>query len=171
MMRPLHRSVLLASAVSLVLAACASGGGRSARPPAEYTALPDTTVCVVDRASDQGLRDLQAKRDAGGSAVLWTGGAVQPLERIHAVSLVAGYGGSEPWFTRGEPIAFRGSRFTKVESGRRIPLEALARIGEHQGILLFADPKDDPPPEAIYVPVRPGCIFQAYVREDLLRGP
>lgn len=169
-MLPDNRSILLTSAAALALTACGLNRGPSSAPPSpSYTALPDTLVCVVDRTTDQGLRNLQAKRDASGAAVLWTNGATRPLEEVHPVNLIAGYGGSEPWFSRNEPISFRGQRFTKVERERRIPAEVLARVGEHRGILLFADPKDQSPPQAIYVPVRPGCIFQAYVREDLLR--
>ena len=34
---------------------------------------------------------------------------------------------------------------------------------------LRPDPNDASPPKAFYLPVRPGCVFQAYVRSDLLR--
>lgn len=170
-MCPRIRPILLASVAALALSSCGlvQRGQKSTPTPERYTALADTTVCVVDRTTDQGLRDLQAKRSEDSEVVLWTGGRMQPLTKIHPVSLIAGYGGAEPWFARNEPISFRGQRFNKVETERRIPSNVLARVGEYQGILLFADPKDQPPPEAVYVPVRPGCIFQAYVREDLLR--
>ena len=163
---------LLSLAVSLpalALAACAGNRG-AARPPAGFSSLPDTVVCVVDRASDRGLRDLRAKRDAEGRALVLENGEARPLESVHPVSLLAGYGGAERWLAAGEAIPFAGHRFVKVESERSIPGDLLGRVGEHRGILLFADPGDDPPPDAIYVPVRPGCIFQAYVREDLMSG-
>ncbi len=166
-------SSLLALAVSVsafAAAACAGNPDPAREPPAGYSSLADTAVCVVDRASERGLRELAAKRDGQGRTVVLDDGEVRPLESVHPVSLLAGYGGAERWFVAGDAIPFGGQRFLKVEAERSIPRDLLARVGEYQGILLFADPGDDPPPDALYVPVRPGCIFQAYVREDLMTG-
>lgn len=161
---------LAAALPPLLLAACAGNPRPSSDPPPGWASLPDTVVCVVDRASDTGLRDLAAKQDPQRGPVLLVDGEARPLESVHPVSLVAGYGGAEPWYAAGEAIPFGGSRYVMVESERSIPRDLLSRVGEHRGILLFADPGDAPPPEAVYVPVRAGCIFQAYVREDLMRG-
>jgi hypothetical protein len=169
-MSPKTLLVLAVSLPSLAAAACGRNPEPASQPPPGYSSFADTTVCVVDRAAETGLRALAAKRDPEGRLLLSADGEVRPLESVHPVSLIAGYGGAEPWFSAGEAIPFRGDRFVKVESERSIPRDLLSRVGEHQGILLFADPGDEPPPEAIYVPVRPGCIFQAYVREDLMRG-
>jgi hypothetical protein len=136
--------------------------------PPEYVALPDTLVCVVDRATDSGLSELPAKIDDG-EVVVFADGGVSPLEDVHPVSMIAGYAGREGWLTRGDPVAFSGGRYVRTGGERRIGIELMGRVGEHQGILLFAGLEDTPPADALYVPTSPGCIFQAYVREDLIQ--
>lgn len=154
----------------LLLAACARKPAPA--PPAgpapdSYAALPDTLVCVVDRTTRSGLRDLTAKRRPDGSAVLLVAGETTPLERIHPVGIIAGYAGAEGWLRSAEPILLQGRRYVAVPGERRIPRERLQQSGEYRAIPLFADPDDATPPQAVYLPTRPGCIFQAYVREDL----
>ncbi len=143
-----------------------AGGGGSRVPP-EYAALPDTTVCVVDRSAPNGLREIPAKI-AGSGIVLLVDGQVQPLSAVHPVNVIAGYAGQEPWLIRGDPISFRGTTFVRYLGERRIAVDLLRRVGEHQGILLFAG-ADASSIDALYVPTAPGCIFQGYVREDLVR--
>jgi hypothetical protein len=151
-----------------LIAACGPPPGpASAPPPPGYAALPDTVVCVVDRASDRGLRALSAKTGETG-VVVFLDGAVRPLEEVHPIGMIAGYAGAEEWLRRGDPVSHGGRRYLRTGGERRIGLELLRRIGDHEGILLFAGEEDPPPPDALYVPTAPGCIFQPYVREDLL---
>jgi hypothetical protein len=160
----------MALAGFVVVAACAPRAGEpaGARPPADYLALRDTTVCVVDRTAPAGLRGLDAKV-RGGDVVVFADGVVRTLEQMHPVNVIAGYAGREGWLTRGEVISQDGRRFARVGGERRIGMDLIRRAGEHQGILLFAGRDDTPPLDALYVPTAPGCIFQGYVREDLIR--
>ena len=143
-----------------------------APPPAvqQYAALPDTVICVVDRTTDRGLRDLQAKRGANGGVVLLVDNVIHPIEEIHPVGITAGYAGQETWYTRGQPVTLQGRSYMKYGGERRVPLAQLRRLGDYQGIPLYGAPTDSVRPQAVYVPVRVGCIFTAYVREDLYRG-
>jgi hypothetical protein len=143
-------------------------GSRGPAVPPQYAMLPDTLVCVVDRGSPAGLRQLPAKLE-GGTVVILVDGEIRPLEAVHPVSMIAGYAGREPWLTRGDPITLEGRRYLRTGGERRVGLMLLRRLGEHQGILLFAGQEDPPPADALYVPTAPGCIFQPYVREDLIR--
>lgn len=168
---PLHRLVAAAALTAAACARPAPGPERAPLPPAEaagYSALPDTVVCVVDRNTARGLRPLQAKRGADGQVLLRVGAEVLPLDRVHPVSLMAGYAGREPWYLSEAPISLDGRRYVRVQGERKIPLERLHQYEEMNAIPVFADPSDEPPPEAVYLPVRPGCVFQAYVREDLM---
>jgi hypothetical protein len=166
----MHKKPILFAVALVTLSAC--GPRQLAEPatrvPADYAVLPDTVVCVVDRSATRGLREIRAKVGASGVVVLQEG-EVRPLESVHPVNLIAGYAGREPWLTRGDPITVGGRRFIRTGGERRIGLELLRREGEFQGILLFAGSEDPSPPDALYVPTAPGCIFQAFVREDLLR--
>ncbi|MEX2583246.1 MAG: hypothetical protein WD766_08220 [Gemmatimonadota bacterium] len=165
--RPARHIVL---ALGITAAGCGGspGSGPSPAMPADYAALPDTLVCVVDRAAPSGLSELPAKLD-GDEVVVFADGAVRPLDELHPVNMIAGYAGREGWLTRGEPVTFQGRQYVRTGGERRIGIDLLSRVGEHQGILVFAGQEDDAPADAIYVPTAPGCIFQAFVREDLLR--
>jgi hypothetical protein len=168
----MNSSKHLRASVAAILITAASGcgasrGGPVILPPPEYTALPDTLVCVVDRSSPDGLTELPGKVN-GGSVLLFSGGAVRPLEELHPINLIAGYAGQEEWLGRSDPIFFSNGTYRRVGGDRRVGMDLLGRVGEHMGILLFAGRDDPAPVDALYVPTSPGCIFQAYVREDLI---
>jgi hypothetical protein len=155
----------------VVCTACATQPPRPPQPPpvpAAYAALPDSIICIVDRTNPSGLRQISGKK-RGDDVVVLVDGEVKTLEEAHPVSLIAGYAGREPWLTRGEQIPFEQRQFVRTGGERRIAADMLKRVGEHQGILLFAGRTDDSPVDALYVPTAPACIFQAYVRQDLLR--
>lgn len=167
-----HRLLVLALAAGL--AGC---GGRSAETTdspvpgaAAFQALPDTTVCVVDRTTQRGLRNLAAKRGAGGEALLRLGGEIVPLNRVHPLGVVAGYAANEAWVASGDPIRLDGRRYLPVGGERLITIEQLQQSGEYQAYPYFADPNDAAPLDAVYLPSRPGCVFRAFVREDLMGG-
>jgi hypothetical protein len=160
-------------AIALPLAACGgpppSSGPAPVGPSRAYAALADTLVCILDRTTATGLRDLPAKIGEDGPVVLLDG-QIQPLQTLHPVNVIAGYAGREGWLTRGDPLVFGERRYIRTGGERRVARDLLTRAGEHMGILLFAGGQDATPYDALYVPTAPGCIFQAYVREDLLRS-
>lgn len=167
------------TATILTAGACGSSPRPAAAPPPtaaagverQYAALPDTTVCVVDRTTERGLRDLAAKRSATGGAVLLVESQIRPIEELHPTNVIAGYAGGESWFTRGQNLNVASRTYIRYRGERRVPLDQLRRLGEYQGIPLFGPPGETAAaPQAIYVPVRVGCIFQAYLREDVYRG-
>ena len=175
----MSKHIRLAAFVALALVGSACGRGPAPqstpvpptgpRPADAYAALADTVVCVVDRTTERGLRDLSAKKQNGRVALL-VDGEIRSLEELHPVNLIAGYAGQEPWFTRGQPLTFQRRQYMKYRGERRVPIEMLKRVGEHQGIPLFAAPTDTMPPPAVYIPIRSGCIFQPYLRDDVFRG-
>jgi hypothetical protein len=74
----------------------------------------------------------------------------------------AEYAGDTEWYRRNEPILFRGIRHIKY--GLPLPLSAaeLVGVGEYRGVPLFAAAEDPSIRSFIYIPERPGCIFQRY---------
>ena len=175
-MNPVRLAV--ATALVILAGACGRTPPPVVAPPApsgpsipqQFAALPDTAVCVVDRTTERGLRDLQAKRGANGGVVLLVDNQIQPLEAIHPVGVTAGYAGQEIWYTRGQPVSLQSRSYMRYGGERRVPMNQLRRVGDYQGIPLYSAPADSVRPQAVYVPVRVGCIFSAYVREDLYRG-
>jgi hypothetical protein len=86
--------------------------------------------------------------------------AGQPLSSGAADT--AGYAAHRTWFLANEPFFFNGQPFVKIGLSQVVEATSLKRVGEYSGVALFADTAASWHPETLYVPVRRGCIFQAY---------
>jgi hypothetical protein len=140
-----------------------------AQAPASVGAgLEDTTVCVVDRTTREGLRLMRAKVDGEGRIVVPMGEALVPLDELHPVAASSGYAGAEEWMVQRAPIPHGEQTYVAYESERRIPADLIHRVGAYRGIPLFADPAEASP-VVLYVPTRPGCIFQPYLWDQVAR--
>lgn len=71
------------------------------------------------------------------------------------------YAEGERWFTAGDAIPFEARIYRKSGREVRLVCENIMRVGEHEGVRLFADADADKPYLRIYVPVRPD-VWQAY---------
>jgi len=113
-------------------------------------------VCVL---KDGGLAAVPVVRDprTGDSTYL-----DQPFARAFPTDST--YAANAPWYASHERIALPGARYQYVKYGlpRVLPMELLARYGEHHGVPMFIEVGMPAPPEVLYIPVRPGCEFQAY---------
>jgi hypothetical protein len=149
-------------AALLTLAGCASlPVPRVLRPvfggPARYT---DTRICIVDRSAPTGLREAVVQKDEKrGTLYLNEGGDLHRLSATRA----RGYAKNERWFSRKSPIRQYARRYLPYGPRRVVPVSALTRGADHEGVPVFLDRRDVKQPDALYVPVEPGCVFQPYV--------
>lgn len=73
------------------------------------------------------------------------------------------YASGSTWFSQNEPIRLKSRwYYGGNHPPQRISPELLEPIGHHHGVPYFAE-AGDTIPEIIYVPVRPGCVFQSYI--------
>ncbi|CAN5780564.1 hypothetical protein BH23GEM6_BH23GEM6_00290 [soil metagenome] len=168
-LRPMpNKPQLLISVLALTAVTACAGMMPGAGPStARWDAAADTTLCVVDRTAPAGLRNIAARIDDRGVILVRDGRNTLSLEQAHPVSIMAGYAGEERWVTGPTPVTHAGRRYIRTGGDRLVPINLLTRVGNYQGVPLFASP-DERTAEAVYVPLRPGCVFQAYIREDLL---
>lgn len=82
-----------------------------------------------------------------------------------AFPLSGGYALPNEWYRRGETIQIRGRPYAKYGMTSYFLPEELVRAGEYRGVPLFVDAGDSSLPY-VYLPVRPGCEFQAYMDAD-----
>lgn len=73
------------------------------------------------------------------------------------------------WFIRNGPLRFK----RRLYHGGNHPPQVIAsnllqNVGSYEGVPLFAEAGDSIP-EIIYIPLRPGCVFQSYIGIQL--GP
>jgi hypothetical protein len=143
----------------LVLAAC-TGLGHAASQANNSHEEPPLYLCVM---ADRGIRVLEAQVDAATGDTLVQGRNYTDLYE----------NGSPPYTEHGE--TFRVGR-TVVLGGHRYaasqPEQSLlpAQTGvlewymELDGVPVFTERGAGPSPAVIYVPVRPGCVFQSFQR-------
>ena len=150
-----------------------SFGGRAPAPvfvpapapapmPAPAPEMQTVRVCVVD-AGD--LREVQATVNPTTGDTLVNG---RPFEAVYPATV--GYAGGQDFFIRNQPITVNRTRYVKFGLTRIVPADALVRAGEFQGVPAFRDRNATGTAEVLYVPVRPGCEFQTYQREQAVRG-
>jgi hypothetical protein len=130
-------------------------GPELAQPPAG-TAV---RLCIVRGG---GLAEVDARVDVASGDTLLDG------VRFTAGGTEAGYAAGQRWFVEGVPLMQGGRSWVRVGLPRIVQPADLRRVGEHQGVPLFA-PADEDPATTLYVPVRPGCEFQPYGRQDEVR--
>lgn len=119
-------------------------------------AADSVAICVIERDT---LRMIRA-------AIVWetkdTVVAGMPFaERYPATS--PPYATGATWFAQNHPIRFQNRWYYGGNHPPQIiSIELLARIGHHYGVPIFSEVGDSVP-EIIYVPLRPGCVFQSYI--------
>lgn len=79
------------------------------------------------------------------------------------------YAESRPFFVNNEPVPFAGRRYVRFGLPRTVAPGDLTRIGEYQGVGLFAETGAANPPQFLYLPARPNCEYQPYQLEEEVR--
>ena len=79
------------------------------------------------------------------------------------------YAQGRPWFEQDQPITFENRPYQKSGGEVRLNCPDLVRVGDYQGVPLFAMRNATQPYTQLYVPVRPG-IWQMYENLRATRG-
>ncbi len=117
-----------------------------------------TTVCLATGS------DVTVFLTAAGDTLV--GAQRVPLGSLRPVLDWAGeYAEGRAWHEADEPIDFDGRRFRPIPGLLRLRCARVARVGEYQGIAIFAQRNAGGPPATIYIPVRPG-VWRAYQEAD-----
>ncbi len=149
-------------------------GGREAVPAPVFVPAPAPApepvrqemtpirVCVVEAGE---LREVDAMVNTA------TGDTLVNQRRFGDVYPgTTGYAAGQDFFIRNEAITFNRTRYVRFGLTRIVPANALTRAGEFQGVPIFRDRASTGTAEVLYVPVRTGCEFQTYQREQAVRG-
>jgi hypothetical protein len=84
------------------------------------------------------------------------------LRRAHPAPS-PGYAAEQPWFSGKGWIPFHQQPWSKASVPRFLDLRLLRRVGEHEGVGVYAEHRAWWRVHAVYLPVRAGCEFQPYV--------
>jgi hypothetical protein len=160
------RAVLLIAAL-----ACAACGGRRTPPVAAPPAAPavpaheppiprlagsrhDLLYCVV-RRGELVLVPLEYNTRTGDTTY-------QGVPLARAFPLDSAYAEAADWFAASEPIRFDGRTFARYGDPRLLGIGEVMPVGEYRGVGVYAEAGLTGPPAVLYLPVRPGCMFQPY---------
>ncbi len=80
-----------------------------------------------------------------------------------------GYAESAAWYRNDEPVILNGRRYDRFGYLRRLDPDGFAahgremvQVGEQRGVPLYAEGPDPARPTVLWIPLRPGCLFQSY---------
>lgn len=131
---------------------------RAARlpPPLSSVTIPsDVRYCIVRNGHLESV-DVQ---------IGFTGDAVHagvPLSRAFPADST--YALNAKWYVYSGFIQVAGGLYVKYGLPRILAPTDVVPVAAYRGVTVFAEPAANPRrPEAIYIPVRPGCEFQPYV--------
>jgi len=143
--------------VSACLKAGAEGAWRPANVPAPpFARRPQQQVCVVQGDS---LRLLPATHSLGSGDTLVSGVA---FRRAYPETYPP-YIERAAWYQAHQPIQYGGRRYVANHPPQTISPELLRFISRYEGVPVFRAADDrSTPPLYIYLPVRPGCVFQPF---------
>ena len=122
-------------------------------PPPVAPTTQDIQVCVLQ---DGNLTNVTATYNTTAGDTTVNG---QPF----ATAFPTGgqYAANASWYINNEPVMFQNRRFVKYGLPRVLGVNEVTRVGEFQGVPVFAE-TGQTRPEVVYVLVRPGCEFQPY---------
>ena len=134
-------------------------------PPPVVNYNRDIQVCVVEGGT---LRNVTATYNTQTADTMYQGRRFN-----EAFPATTGYAGGATWYINTEPIMVDGRRYVKYGLPRVLGVTEVTRVGEFQGVSVFAEAGATGTPEVLYVPVRTGCEFQPYqleVKAGAVRG-
>ncbi|HEX9938191.1 MAG TPA: hypothetical protein VGB15_13745 [Longimicrobium sp.] len=116
---------------------------------------PQAQVCVVEGDS---LRMLRVMRSPAGDTLV----NGLPFRNVHPISnppYIAGAG----WYENHEPIRLGERDYATNHPPQVIAPELLRFMARYRGVPVFrAVDEDVKRPSYVYLPVRPGCVFQPF---------
>ena len=123
-------------------------------------------VCVVQGNQ---LVDVPAiARPTMRDTLVMQGGQRVPFSTAYPAT-GPGYAGGQTWFINNETIRFNNREYLKYGVPRGITPAQLSRTGETQGGGVWTETGAGATQNGIYVPIRPGCEFEAYQPREVLR--
>lgn len=126
-------------------------------PAHERLPLLDTIPICVIRGDSLDLVSAVIVRETGDTLV----DGVPFSQRYANVS--PPYAASAAWFAENQPINFGGRwYYGGNHPPQTISRDLLALVGHYSDVPIYAE-MGDSLPEILYVPIRPGCVFQSYI--------
>lgn len=138
-----------------------------APPPAPAPEERPLTVCVVD---DGALTNVAATYlPAAGDTVVMVQGQRRPFSETYPTA-APDYAAGTTWYVNGDEVRLEDRDYVRFGVPRLITgTTQLQRVGDFEGVGVFAETGAEAPYPVLYVPLRPGCEFQPYQLREQIR--
>ena len=90
--------------------------------------------------------------------VVMVAGERRPFATAYPATM--GYAATQDFFVQDRPVCFQNREYVRFGLSRIVTPADLNRVGEFQGVPVFAETGAPARPGVVYLPVRPGCEFQ-----------
>lgn len=165
------------TAIPLLAILCAACGPRAVpEPPAPVPAPPPPLppvlhmdhnpplVLVVRGLRVCVIRDGELAEVSADYSIISGDTLYQGLPLSHTFPLTGEYAGVAGWYVHNEPITFHGVRWIRYGVPRQLRIDELTRVGEYDDVGVYLEAGQTVPADYIYLPARPGCVFETYTR-------
>jgi hypothetical protein len=138
--------------------------------PTPVVQTQDVNYCVIQNNT---LSNVTVTYNPTSGDTTYNGTAVAT-----AFPATTGYAAGSTWFINNDAITFMGRRYVKLGLPRILGVSEVTGAGMYEGVPVFAENGAMPAPAAngrqsgpdvIYIPVRPGCEFQPYQAEQVIK--
>lgn len=125
------------------------------------------TVCVVENGS---LTNVDAVfLPAQSDTLVTVQGQRRPFAEAYPATAPQ-YAGGATWYINNDDVRLQERQYVRFGVPRLIGnTTQLQRVGEFQGVTLFAETGAEAPYSVLYVPTRPGCEFQPFQLREQIR--
>jgi hypothetical protein len=103
-----------------------------------------------------------------GDTLVVVQGQRRPFAQVYPATAPT-YAAGATWFINNDAVMFNNREFVRYGVPRVISPAELQRVGDYRGVGLWAQTGATTPYDVVYVPIRPGCEFQAYQARTQLR--
>jgi hypothetical protein len=125
------------------------------------------TVCVVEgeRLTSVAATYLPETEDT----VVMVQGQRRPFSEMYPIA-APDYAAGTTWYVNGDEVRLQDRDYVRFGVPRLITgTTQLQRVGDFEGVGVFAETGAETPYPVLYVPLRPGCEFQPYQLRDQIR--
>lgn len=111
---------------------------------------------------DDELREVRGLvRPATGDTLVEVNGQRRPFREVYPTT-TQGYAAESPWFADASELRIAGVQYLRFGLPTVVRPQDVRRVGEHQGVSLFARIDESSSTPTLYLPTRPGCEVQPY---------
>ncbi|HEU0016544.1 MAG TPA: hypothetical protein VFQ45_22880 [Longimicrobium sp.] len=139
---------------SALLRATAPPPGAAPPPVLLHRGGHPIPICVLE---DDGLRYVEVLYNTRTGDTV-TNPERRPFREAHRTG--PQYAGGARWYIEGEVLPWQGRALARHGPPRELAPREVVRVGRYRGVPVYA--AADGGGTVLWVPVRPGCVFQAY---------